>query len=252
MEGDRVDRMSDDLRSWVERRAEESGASPEAILARSVAAYRFLEGESDSLPASGRRDGDADPGRNGHLDAAGTPDGDGDREEATTEREYEDLERRAAEAARDAAEAAGAVERLRDRLDEGFANYEEVLEYLTETTDDLEGKLTRVARATVDVREDLRRLESTAATRAAVDELRTAANRHGERRANCGDCGATVDVALLAQPRCPHCEAPFEGLDPGSGLLSSARLTVGARPALDGEVDESVGDAADLLEADDE
>jgi chromosome segregation ATPase len=267
MASEQADVMSDELREWVEQRAEATGRSPEAVLARSVAAYRFLEGEADVLAAAPDADGlDLDRLRERvgtierRVDAV-ERDADVDIEDlrdrvealgssleraAPADHEHPELRDRLASTIRTARTAQETVEELETRLDEGFENYEQVLEYLTEATDDLDGKLTRLANAVVSLREDVLDLESAAAARAAAAGITETANRHGETRARCGDCDATVELGLLSTPHCPACGASFDGFEPGTGLFSSARLTVGERPALDGET-QDVTDPTDLL-----
>jgi rubrerythrin len=224
MGGEQPEGLTDDLREWVESRADEQGVPPETVLARSVAAYRFLEGESDTLAAAPDVDTDDVASRSRLAEL-----------EAELRRVEDDLEQR--------------LSTVDDRVDEGFANYEEVLEHLTDATEDLEGKLPRLARAVVDVRETARELSSAAARRRAAAALKREANRHGETTAACGDCGATVALGLLSAPECPHCAATFDGFEAGRGLFSSPRLTVGSRPALDGETD-AVDGPSDLLAPD--
>jgi chromosome segregation ATPase len=276
MASEQADVMSDELREWVERRAEETGRSPEAVLARSVAAYRFLEGESDVLTAAPERDGvdldrlservgaierrvdaverddRADAGarelrdRIDELDAAldGLAPADHDHDH---DHDLEELRERLATAVRTAERAREAVDDLDSRLDEGFDNYEQVLEYLTDTTTELDEKLTRLASAVVSLRRDLVDLEASAAARAAAADITEAANRHGTTRARCDSCDATVELGLLSTPHCPECGSTFDGFEPGTGLFSSARLTVGARPALEGDTG-TVSDPSDLLD----
>jgi hypothetical protein len=287
MASERADVMSDDLREWVERRAEETDRSPEAVLARSVAAYRFLEGEADALGAapgdvggdsgagSGafeastddlrrrmdaleRRVGEVAGGEAPGGGAGGAPDlrerldavASAVERKAAVDHDHADLRERLSTAVETAEAARERADAIDDRVAEGFENYEEILEYLTDTADDLDAKLTRLARAVVSLRRDAIELEAAAAERAAADEIREVANRHGESRARCGDCSGSVDVGLLSSPHCPHCDATFDGFEPGSGIFSSPELTVGTRPALEGDVT-SAADPADLLEPDD-
>lgn len=278
MASERADVMSDELRSWVEEKADETDSRPEAVLARAVKAYRFLEGEAETLTAAPDPDLELDVGDEAAADAAtlgkrlddlerrveslqrtGAEDtheldqlrerveelADALEAAAPADHAHPDLSDRAGEAAERATTAREEVATLRDRVDEGFDNFEEVLEYLTETTDESDQKLTRLARHLVDLREDVRAVQSATAGRAAAAELQAEANRHGESHARCASCDGTVGLALLSTPRCPHCEATFDGFEPGSGLLSSARLTVGERPALEGETADPAGEGAD-------
>jgi len=157
----------------------------------------------------------------------------------------------------DLAETVAALDDLEERvaaLDEtvetGFDNYEDVLEYLTEATDDLEAKLTTLAEVTVDLRERTETLAARHAARAAADELATLANRRGVRSADCGHCGQTVHVGLLASPTCPHCASTFSDVEPKRGFFGSPTLVVGDPPALEGEradwdIDEVATDSTD-------
>ncbi len=124
----------------------------------------------------------------------------------------------------------------RERLDSGFENYEEVLEYLTETTDELDGRLDVLARALVSIRDQTRTLAARNATRAATAELARTANRYGVTSAKCGECERGVTIALLTDPSCPHCNATFEDIEPKAGFFGSNRLVVGRPPALEGDV----------------
>jgi chromosome segregation ATPase len=260
----------DELRDWVERRAAERDVPPETILARAVAIYRALETEeTDSL--------DIDPEQVATLreqvDAltdrvAGVEDDldtkiDDVRErviqikretdaKASRNHGHPDLDERVDTALDAAADADSRVDELDDRLDRGFENYEEILEYLTDVTEDLDRTMDQLAGAVVDVRSELHRVSAAEHDRQAVDDLRTAANRHGERTAACGDCGATVDLGLLSRPRCPHCEATYVDFDPPAGFFGSATLATGDRPALtDGteSATDGLDDAADLFDA---
>jgi predicted nucleic acid-binding Zn-ribbon protein len=147
------------------------------------------------------------------------------------------------------------VAELDERVEAGFENYEDVLEYLTDTTDDLDAKLTTLAEVAMELRDRTQTLSARHASQAAADELAHLANRRGIERAKCSHCGETVHIGLLAEPNCPHCASTFNDVEPKQGLFGSARLVVGDQPALEGErADWDVAsvmdaDAADLSEA---
>ncbi|WP_440007894.1 hypothetical protein [Halomicrococcus sp. SG-WS-1] len=131
----------------------------------------------------------------------------------------------------------------RDRMDSGFENYEEVLSYLTETTDELEERLDVLATALVGVRDRTRKLAVDEEKRAAVAELARTANRNGVETAVCESCELSVTVSLLYEPECPHCGASFGDLRPKEGWFGSSTLLVGDPPALEGEtLDDDVDD----------
>lgn len=129
------------------------------------------------------------------------------------------------------------VEAVDDRMSRGFSNYEDVLEYLIDATDDLNRKVETLARTVIDVRERTARLEAADARRAGADRLRETAGAHGVTEAKCEDCGETVLIGVLTAPECPHCEASFARLDPNRGFFRSSVLRTGHRPALEGEVE---------------
>ncbi|MFB6301999.1 MAG: CopG family transcriptional regulator [Haloferacaceae archaeon] len=140
---------------------------------------------------------------------------------------------------------------LERRVDEGFENFEEVLEYLTETSDELEGRAETLARATIGLRDRVADLEAERSARAVADDIRATANRNGDSTATCGACSRRVQLGLLSRAECPHCTAAFEDLDPSSGLFGSATLLVGPPPALEGETgDVGAASPADLFEED--
>lgn len=142
------------------------------------------------------------------------------------------------------------VEAVDDRVSAGFSNYEEVLEYLVESTDELDRKLNALAREVVGLRERTQRLASTDAKRAAVDRLRDSASEHGITEARCEDCDETVHLGLLTSPNCPHCGTQFGEVEPKTGFFGSHVLRTGSQPALEGDVGEAPTDLDDLLASD--
>jgi chromosome segregation ATPase len=262
MEGEQSEAFPAELRAWVERKAAERNAEPEAILARAAAVYRLLDAESDGSAApldelaadvdtladrvdavEDELDYKIDDVRDRVVQIKRETDAKAPREHG-----HPDLDDRVNEAVHAAADAESAVADLETRLDRGFENYEEILEYLTDVTDELDENVETLAGAVVDIRAEVRRVSAAEHDRRAVDDLRTAANRHGERTASCADCSATVDLGLLARPNCPHCEAAFVDFEPATGFFASATLSTGDRPALTDGRDDTLGDAPDLFD----
>jgi len=170
----------------------------------------------------------------------------GDHGHPDLDRRTEVVADRADELADELAHLSETVAELDDRVDAGFENYEDVLEYLTDATDDLESKLATLAEVTVSLRDQTRALAARHAARTAADELAHLANRRGVSSADCGHCGESVEVGLLAEPNCPHCASTFNDVEPKQGFFGSATLVVGDPPALEGErADWDVGDAFD-------
>jgi predicted transcriptional regulator len=162
---------------------------------------------------------------------------------APADHDHEALEERVDALAADVTSTSEAVEAVEDDLEAGFENFEDVLEYLTETTDDLEGKTGKLARVLVDVRSEVERLRVQESRRAEAEALQLAANREGVRTAKCGECGSPVDVSLLSAPECPHCASTFGDVEKRSGLFSSNRLVTGDPPALPEARDDDLSEA---------
>lgn len=169
-----------------------------------------------------KREADAKaPADHDHPELAGAKDGSTEQLEVDLRDLRTDQER-----------AAETIRRLEDRLEAGFANYEEVLEHLLDTADAVEGRIDRIVDAVVDVRERVARLEARRAERAAAERLQARALSQGVASAKCEDCGGGVQLGLLTAARCPHCEAEFADVET-RGFLRSAVVRTGSRPALE-------------------
>lgn len=142
------------------------------------------------------------------------------------------------------------VDDVEDNVDQGFTNFEAVLQYLIETTDDASETLETIARATLDLRMRIERLTQAEARRAAADALRETANENGIAEAKCENCGSAIDLRLLASPDCPYCEERFVELVPRRGFFRSSVLRTGERPALEGEVAREPADLASIVDDD--
>jgi len=281
MAGEQITGLPEVLREWVFAHAEETGRPPEEVLARAVTLWRLLDEHEGSLPdPESLTDGAIDAGSDGAApdaarldlleDRVDELDADLDEKIADVRSRVVQVKREADAKAdddhdhpelREAAESADAdlaeeVAALGDDLDDlegtfeaGFANYEDVLEYLTDAADEHDAKLSALARAVADLRTRVSAMETEAATRRAAADLKAEANRHGIATAACDSCGSTVRVGLLSAPECPHCGATFDAVEPASGFFGSASLTVGDRPALEGETVEEA-DPGDVFEED--
>jgi len=101
-----------------------------------------------------------------------------------------------------------------ETVSEDVASLSGRLEILEGQLEDIDGKLTSLARAVVGLRRASSSHEADTLT-----EARRAANRRGVSEADCGACGTAVDVALLTEATCPHCDTAFERLSvPADGL----------------------------------
>ena len=118
---------------------------------------------------------------------------------------------------------------VEERVDEEFGNLERILDYLIDTTDDVERDLKMLSK---EQEADRRRR----AEQERLTELKHLASRLGVRKAKCEYCGANVDIALLPTPECPQCDRQFTDLDPDKGWfgLGSSTLKVTDKPYIDG------------------
>lgn len=243
--------LPDDLEGWLDEQAAESGRDRQELLTRAVATYRLLsqaEDAADEAPLDERMADLAD--RIEQLDAdtddriedvrdrivqvmqVAKAKADPDHDHPELADRLDELE---AESAEDVESLRRALAQLDRRVADGFDNYEAVLSTLADRADETDDKLDKLASAVVGLRRRVAELEAADARRDAVEAIQREANSRNVAAADCEGCGKRVHVGLLSAPRCPHCEAPFEGIEPGSWFLGSATLVIGDRPALTGE-----------------
>lgn len=106
---------------------------------------------------------------------------------------------------------------------------------LAEQLSDTQEKLKTVAWVVRDLREAVAGGGAAAAT---VEQIKHQAASEDVSRASCENCGNGVEIALLTEPSCPHCDATIDGVEPSKRRFGfgSATLTVaaGLEPASDG------------------
>lgn len=146
----------------------------------------------------------------------------------------------------DLAAARSTAQTVQENVQTGFENYREVLEFLTNRADKLNGRINSLARALLETREELRKLAARDAARSAAEGLKRRANQQGIETAACGECETSVDLGMLTRAECPHCNTPFADIEPSRGFFGNNRLVVGEPPALEaGEgTDQAAGDEA--------
>ncbi|MFD1647520.1 hypothetical protein [Haloarchaeobius litoreus] len=261
-----------ELGEWLHDQASEQGVPPEALLEQLLSAYRTVSAanEDEAYDLSSLLEG-----RSGELDERL----EAQREEYTellqdvrerviqvkhetdekapADHSHEELVARLDELSATVEQFDGvraeldelddAVAELSAELDAGFDNYETILRYLSDTTDDLDTKLTTLARLTVDLREEVLRLAAAEARRSSVDTLRLAANREGIERAKCEECSSTVRIALLTEPACPHCASSITDVRASDsfGPFGSNRLLTGDAPALPESAEPDIDEGLD-------
>jgi uncharacterized protein (DUF3084 family) len=146
------------------------------------------------------------------------------------------LESRVDEAADDAAAAEERVDDLEDRVSE--------IEEATDRLDEVEERLRTVAWVVSDLREAE---QARSAGTDAIDRLKATAAELDVDRAVCENCSEAVDIALLHEPKCPHCDATVSDVALPGGLFGKPKLTVARKLEAGDEDDDrpNVPDAAD-------
>lgn len=168
-------------------------------------------------------------------------------EKAPSEHTHAELSNNLMQLGREVGSLEAKLEQLDNRLTAGFENYEEILTYLTESNDDLDRKLGRLASALIELRGQVGAAAREENRRNALTTLTDTANRHGVKKANCETCGEDVHIGMLVEPQCPHCDTMFSGLEPKTGFFRNSILHSGARPALESG-DEDVETELETLE----
>jgi DNA repair exonuclease SbcCD ATPase subunit len=139
----------------------------------------------------------------------------------------------------DLSEATSASQNRHEDLEARVADLEDA----AERVDDIEEKLQTVAWVVSDVREAV---EADAEESRAIDRLKQSAAEADVDRAVCDNCEQSVDIALLSEPNCPHCETTFGDVELPGGLFGKPRLSVAKQleAGADADSDYDVPDAA--------
>ncbi|MDG5777722.1 hypothetical protein VB773_13645 [Haloarculaceae archaeon H-GB2-1] len=140
---------------------------------------------------------------------------------------------------------AGFEDRLDDleAADEGDDTPEpdDLVDEFGDRLDDVEEKLRTVAWVVSDLR-DAHETES--GTDDTVAHLKQSAARANVDRAQCENCGNAVQVSLLTDPECPHCDATVTEVVPSTGFFGRPRLSVAKQLEAGDERERDVPDAA--------
>jgi hypothetical protein len=90
---------------------------------------------------------------------------------------------------------------------------------------DFEERLTTIAW----VVSDLREAHESETGEAALQQLKREAAEADISRAKCENCSEGVEIGLLTEPACPHCDATVTTVEPSQGFFRSPRLLVAAQ-----------------------
>lgn len=274
MASEQSEQLPEGLNAWLSRRADETERSRGEILSRAVEAYQiFEEVNHEPLHAAIAEAIDDDlEGANQSAELQTTLDR-LDRVETALDEQVEDLRGRVIEVLQKAESRAPAdhdhpelthsldelemavqhqsdrLGEVSDRIDQTAAQEEhraDRIATLAESIDEIEQKLQQLASATVKLQQRTDALEQRTSGIELLGGLKRKANQSGVEKAGCGNCDRTVDIGLLEEPRCPHCEHSFNGFIPSSGFFDDPTLSAGDQPAIEGETT-AARDSADLL-----
>ncbi|MEF8852717.1 MAG: hypothetical protein V5A44_11190 [Haloarculaceae archaeon] len=115
------------------------------------------------------------------------------------------------------------------RLDDGESERERLqarvadIEDATERLDEVEDRLRTVAWVVSDLKDAV---DEELGGGRAVDSLKQSAAEADVDRAVCENCDQAVDIALLSEPRCPHCGTAVNDVELPGGLFGKPKLTV--------------------------
>ncbi|PSP27099.1 hypothetical protein BRC65_07975 [Halobacteriales archaeon QH_2_65_14] len=124
------------------------------------------------------------------------------------------------------------VETLQSEFEELRDEYEATVPEQAETVDDLAGQLDTIQERLQTVAwvvSDLRDSHESRGGLEAVERIKRAAARADVERANCENCGEGVTLALLTDPKCPHCDATVTNVEPASGWFGNPKLLVASQ-----------------------
>jgi len=125
----------------------------------------------------------------------------------------------------DVADRLGAVEETVEDVESTVAEHDVVVDDIEQRLDEAHDRLKSVAW----VVSDLRDAHESSGGLEAVERIKRAAAKADIDRAKCESCGDEVEIALLTDPECPHCEATVTNVEPSSGFFGSPRLVVASQ-----------------------
>jgi negative regulator of replication initiation len=147
-------------------------------------------------------------------------------------------------------ELSSTVENIQEQIEEGELGKESLsdsdLESLeTELSrfdtrmEDAEDKLNRVAWVIKDIRESQLGKDREDLQQQTVNSIKRTAAEAGISSAPCNGCDTSVDIGLLTEPLCPHCDMRLGDLRETDGMLRTKRVLVGpSNPELNPGTDE--------------
>ena len=124
---------------------------------------------------------------------------------------------------------------LRGDVTDSLETEDERVADIDSRLDDVEDKLTRVAWVVSDLRDDQGGRDQ---NQKAVDRLKRAAAQENISSARCSNCDEQVEIGLLTEPQCPHCNTTVSDVRPEGGIIRSKARLVAAAQLEPGETNE--------------
>jgi len=255
--------LGPELEAWLDERARELGVDHEAVLVRLLTAAReadAVDGTADvdglaaavaATDAFGDAVGDAvDEALHAHEDDLEATEARLAERIETAETDFheklEDVRERVIQVKQEADEKAPAdhrheelagVDALGGRvtdLEDELGALESRLSDLETTVEALEPGAAEDVRTVEELQErlktvawvvsDLREAHEKRADSATLEQLKRSAAEADVSRARCERCGEGVEIGLLTDPTCPHCDATVTEVAPSSGFFGKPRL----------------------------
>lgn len=120
-------------------------------------------------------------------------------------------------------EVEGGLEEQSEQLDDA----DDLVADIDDRLGDVEDKLKRVAWVVSDLRDDQGGRDT---HQQAVDRIKRAAAQEGISKASCQNCGESVEIGLLTDPQCPHCDSTVSDVRPEGGIFrTKAKLITAAQ-----------------------
>lgn len=262
-EGSVTVELSSDLDEWLDKQSDTQGESREAVVRQLLAAYRTAADpeNQDSLGSLLNIDGMIEDVLNEQL--------------KTVERDFQnkvsDVRERFLKTKREIDEKAPAdheafqtvneleirleelssvVEDIEEKIEEGEVGKESLSESDIESIEtelsrfdsrleDAEDKLNRVAWVIKDIRESQLGKDREDLQQQTVNSIKRTAAEAGISSAPCNGCDTSVNIGLLTEPLCPHCDMRLGDLRETNGMFRTKRVLVGPNdPELNPGTDE--------------
>lgn len=116
------------------------------------------------------------------------------------------------------------VAELREEFDDAVPEQAAEIAALDDRLGTIEDRLKTVAWVVSDLRE-----AQESGGLGAVERIKRAAAKANVERATCENCGESVAIGLLTDPKCPHCSATVSDVEPSSGWFGNPKLVTAAQ-----------------------